>query len=556
MIISVIFEMVGLSLIYPLISFVIGDFDNKYLLFLEEILNRFFESKINFKDNNSKDLLILASLFLFIYSLKALITLLLILFTSILTFKLQANISNKLFKKYLFQDYSDHLDSSLSLKIRNIITETQVFSVDFVIPSLVSLTDLLTVFGIGLVLFIFLPELSFISLLTIIIICSIYLLATKKTISKLGSKRQEFENMRIKFFNEGLNSLKELKVSQKENLFFNKFSIFNKRLSNVAIKQSFLNSAPQALLEYMAICFLIALIFYLSLNSSENFYLISSLGLFTAAFFKIIPCLYRLVSCFSRIRYSTPVLNLLYSELKKFFNPKLIKSKLNSFGSKNDSIVFQNINFKFTENSNFIFKDLNLNLNLGKCIGIKGKSGAGKSTFIDLILGLNKPLKGKIFFNKNKINSNISKYYPSIYYLPQSIYLIEDSILNNILFSEEKDYDKELLELAIEISDLKTFIKNSENGIDTHIGENGTKISGGQKQRIGIARAIYSKSNILILDESTNALDSETERKIVKSIKNLNTIQTIFLITHREKMLEFCELVLNVENQNISKSKS
>ena len=198
-----------------------------------------------------------------------------------MTFKLQANISNK----HLQNTYIKIFHNSKSiLKIRNIITETQVFSIDFIVPSLIALTDLLTLIGIASVLFFFLPELSLASLTLIILISSIYLLLTRKTIKKLGYQRQDFEKMRLKFFNEGMNSLKELKISQKENLFFNKFSKYNVQLSYVAIKQSILTSAPQALLEYLAICFLIVLIFYLSINSSENFYLISSLGLFTVLF--------------------------------------------------------------------------------------------------------------------------------------------------------------------------------------------------------------------------------------------------------------------------------
>ena len=415
------------------------------------------------------------------------------------------------------------------------------------------MTDLLTVFGIGIVLFIFLPEITFISLTLILFICLIYLFVTRKTIKKLGLQRQDYEKMRLKFFNEGINSLKELKISQKENLFLNNFSKYNTQLSQVAIKQSILTGAPQALLEYMAICFLVILIFILSINSSENFFLISSLGLFTAAFFKIIPCLYRLVSCFSRIRYSMPVTNLLYEELIKFKNTYTPNKKINNFGSKNDKIIIKKLNFNFPGNEKLIFKNLNLNFNLGKFIGIKGKSGSGKSTFIDLLLGLNKPQKGKIYFNSFDISKGISRYYSSVYYLPQSIYLMEDTIINNITFQNYSDHDENLLNRSIEISGLKSLINSLEKGIYTSIGENGAKLSGGQKQRIGIARAIYSKSNILFMDESTNALDFDSEKKIILEIMRLNIFETVFFITHREKMLRFCDLILSVNDSTIKK---
>ncbi len=554
MIVSVIFEMIGLSLIYPMISLLIGDFENNYLNLIEVFLNDFLNFDIDFK-NNKNDLLVLVFLLFFIYSFKALSTLILISTNAYLTFKLQANISNKLFTKYLHQDFSQNSKSNTSSKIRNIITETQVFSIDFIVPSLIALTDLLTLIGIASVLFFFLPELSLASLTLIILISSIYLLLTRKTIKKLGYQRQDFEKMRLKFFNEGMNSLKELKISQKENLFFNKFSKYNVQLSYVAIKQSILTSAPQALLEYLAICFLIVLIFYLSINSSENFYLISSLGLFTAAFFKMIPCIYRLVSCFSRIRYAMPVNNLLYNELIKFRKPAISYKPINNFGSENDRVSLKNIKFRFNENSSYIFNKLNITFNLGGFIGIKGKSGSGKSTFIDILLGLNKPQSGEIIFNNKKVNNNIKKFYRSIYYLPQSIYLMEDTILKNITFQETDDYDNKLLIRSLEISGLTSFVKSLSNGINTQIGENGAKLSGGQKQRIGLARAIYSDSNILIMDESTNALDYESEKKIISALKKFKLFETVFFITHREKMLEFCNLVLSVKNQKISKIK-
>jgi ABC-type bacteriocin/lantibiotic exporter with double-glycine peptidase domain len=200
-----------------------------------------------------------------------------------------------------------------------------------------------------------------------------------------------------------------------------------------------------------------------------------------------------------------------------------------------------------------IFKNVNIKINLGGIICINGSSGVGKSTLVDLILGLIKPQSGKILFNDKVINENISMYYKSFYYLPQSIYLLDDTILKNIIFNDGNSYDEELLNLALQVSEIKNFVNSLDKGIMTIIGENGSKISGGQRQRIGIARAIYNKASILIMDESTNALDLDTEIKIISNLKRIETIKTIFLITHRDKMHINPSTMLKLENYNIKK---
>lgn len=545
--------MIGLSLIYPLLSYILGNYENSYLTIIAKLINYLFNTSIDFNEYNINLLTILITFILTIYSSKLILGLFLAYMNANLTYKVQADISKKLFKKYLYQTNSNHIAQNTSSKLRNIITETQVFAIEFIIPLLILMTDILTTLGIALVLFLYLPYLTLITLIIIFFICIIFLSLTRNTMRSLGYQRQDYENSRLKFFNEGISSLKELKISQKENIFFNNFSNFNTKLSKVSSTQSFITSAPQVLLEFIAISFLIIIIYYMSINSFENSNLISSLGLFSAAFFKIMPSLYRSVSCFNRIRYSLPVVDLLYSELISFSEPKIYKRSIHNFGTYKDKITLKSINFKYPEMDKTIFKNVNIKIKLGGIICINGSSGVGKSTLVDLILGLIKPQTGKILFNDKVINENISMYYKSFYYLPQSIYLLDDTILKNIIFNDGNSYDEELLNLALQVSEIKNFVNSLDKGIMTIIGENGSKISGGQRQRIGIARAIYNKASILIMDESTNALDLATEIKIISNLKRIETIKTIFLITHRDKMHINPSTMLKLENYNIKK---
>ncbi len=556
MFISVFFEMVGLSLIYPLLSFILGNFDNQYLSIIANFLSYLLNTSVDFEKYDIRQLIILIIFILIIYSAKLILGLILVYLNSNLTYKIQADISKNLFKKYLYQENLKHIAQNTSSKIRNIITETQVFSIEFITPLLILITDILTIIGLALVLFLYFPHLTLITLLIIFLICLIFLFFTRKKMKSLGYQRQDYEHRRIKFFNEGINSLKELRISKKEKIFFDNFTNFNTKLSKVSAKQGFLTGAPQIMLEFFAISFLVLIIYYLSINSSENINVISSLGLFSAAFFKIIPSLYRSVSCFNRLRFSLPVVDLLYSELINFSYPKIYKKSIKNFGNNKDKITFQNVSFKYPHDDKDIFKNVNFDIKLGRIICIKGNSGAGKSTLIDLILGLNKPQSGKILFNNKLTEKNISTYYQSFYYLPQSIYLLDDTILKNIIFDDENIYNKELLKMALQVSELENFVDSLDMGIMTYIGENGSKISGGQRQRIGIARAIYNKRAILIMDESTNALDFDTEKKIISNLKKVKAIKTIFLITHREKMLVNANTILEIKNHSINKKKN
>ena len=272
------------------------------------------------------------------------------------------------------------------------------------------------------------------------------------------------------------------------------------------------------------------------------------LGIFAFAVFRIIPSFSKILNSFQQIKFYIPSLNIVHKYFKsnnKLKDKKLIKSSFNS-------IKFSEVSFGY-RNKNLTLENINFTLRKGDNIGIIGKSGSGKSTFINLLVNLLKPNSGNIYLNNNlSLDSlNLSKIFG---YVSQSIFLSDDSILNNIAFGIEKDnIDLERVKIVLKLVELNDFVDNLPEGIFSSVGERGMKLSGGQIQRIGIARALYSDPEIIIFDESTSALDSLTEKKIIKTIYSLGKIKTLIIISHKKELLNNCDSIYLISNQNLKK---
>ena len=278
------------------------------------------------------------------------------------------------------------------------------------------------------------------------------------------------------------------------------------------------------------------------------------IGFFVATFIRLTPSAYRIISSLQRIKFTQKILQSLrkniffFDELVKNKQSLKLKEKKNNSIEIKDKIKISNINFSYDPNRN-IFSDLNLEIKVGDTIGIFGDSGAGKSTFVNIFTGLLKPEKGKILTNNKDINSNIYFWRKNIGYVPQNIFLIDDTLEKNISldFSNQSKNLKKLSECLMQ-SELEKFINNLPNGVNTPVGERGSRISGGQLQRVGIARALYNNPDILIFDESTSALDKETELDILKNIYKFKNKKTMIIITHKKELLKNCDKIYKLEN--------
>ena len=281
-------------------------------------------------------------------------------------------------------------------------------------------------------------------------------------------------------------------------------------------------------------------------------------GIFAAAALKILPAANRLTNLFVVMRYGYASVEELYKDLH--LEIKEIPYDKNNIENKlqfKDHLKFENIYYAYPENKEIILKNINLEIKPNTTIGLIGESGSGKTTFIDLLIGILNPSKGEIIVDGKNILSNLRKWQNNIGYIPQFIYLIDDSIKKNIAFGlKEEIIDINKVENTLEISQMKNFVETLPKKIETKVGEFGVRLSGGQRQRIGIARALYNNPNLLVMDEATSSLDEETEREIMNSIYLMKGKKTILISAHKKSILEKCNVILKFDKGNITTVKN
>jgi len=546
MIVGAIMETFGISLIIPLVGTLLSD---------DFILPNQLIAIIPALKEMSKEQMIFASIsfFIFFYFIKSIYLGFLIYIQSKYIYSVQRHVSTSLYKTYLYQPYSFHLNRNSSEIISNTITESMQFALGFVSPLIYIITDILIIFFISALLF-YVEPLGALSVMILFSIGSYFLYFLSKNRSAIwGEKRQENEAKRIKSAQQGLSGIKEVKLHGFEEIFAEFFSKSTSISLNSAMKQTTLQGMPKIFFELLTVIAISLLIIVLYNSGTSSSQLISTLGIFALAAFKLLPSVARLVTNIQALRFANPVINKIKNELG--LEPKQVL-----FTSNNNLIIekelsLKDISFQYDKSENYALDNINLSILAGQSIGIIGSSGAGKSTLVDIILGLLRPHKGKMLLDGKEINSeNINMWQKNIGYVSQSIYILDDSFKNNIAFGIPKDeIDDEKINNAIKLAQLETFINELPDGLNTFAGEQGVRISGGQLQRIGIARALYNNPSILVFDEATSALDNETEKSVMDSITNLQGNKTIIIIAHRLTTVKDCDIIIELDKGSIIK---
>lgn len=533
-----IMDLIGIGAILPiLIIFSDPTFvDNKYIVLL-------FES---FEILNKENFLNISIIFLLItFILKTFFSLILNFIKYRILLSFYAQISNKLMKIYINLSYSEFIKFKVFEKSNTIKTEVEYFILGVIDPILVISLELLTIILISTFLIFYDSELLIkIFFFGLFITISLTYLFGRK-LKKLGNQKFILNNLLQKQIFQGLQGIKDIKLSLKENLFIIKFSQITTKMSFTASSIRSLQEAPRLIIELFAILCFIFISFISSNNLNNLSNLIVTLGIFAAASFRILPSLNRIIVAVNSIKQSHRVINTIYDDFqleKKIINHEY---KLNDT-EKIHKIEIKNLNYKYHETNNLILKGLNLEINYGDYLGIYGKSGSGKSTFVDVFSGLLIPESGDILFNGKDINSESNQYLwkNKIGYVPQSIYINNETFKENIAFGEElKNINEEKILDILKKTSLETFINKMPLGLNSIIGENGVSLSGGQIQRLGIARALYRDPEILIFDESTNSLDADTESEFMKVVNKLKGEKIIIFISHQTKILKECNKI-------------
>lgn len=544
---GMILEMMGVGLIIPVFSLILDT--NKLLEY------PFFVWLFNILSINDEIYLIYAALVLliFIYSFKAVYLSILSWVQAKFVYDLQASLSKKLFTRYIFQPYYFHLTRNSAYLIRNVTTETTQLVESAFLPMMLVINEVIVISGLVALMFFITPNKAII-LFSIILLGMITIqLLTKTLLVKWGRQRQDNEGLKIKTSQEGLGGIKDIKVLGREYQIINMFNNHVEMISNASGNRNAVQQYPRIWIEYLGIISLIVIILLDIFNEIPISEIIPGVAFIAAIAFRIMPSSNRFLSAIQSIKFSTPVVNLITDELKLDKNVLEIKTKDKlSILDFEDKISIKDISFSFDGVTNILDK-ISIDVIKGEKIGIVGSSGAGKSTFVDLLLGLHLPNSGKIEIDGEDIYQNLDQWYEMIGYVPQSIFLSDDTLRRNIAYGLPEDkIDDVKINSAIEMAQLNDFVINLENGIDTVIGERGVRISGGQRQRIGIARALYKNPKLLILDEATSALDVEIEKDVMESIYSLDSSITILIIAHRLSTLDKCNRTLRLDNGKIN----
>lgn len=547
LIIGMLFEMAGLGILIPALGLMLNPNAG--------ISYPIFQSLLNELGNPSqKELVFYGMLFLILlYLFKALFLLFLSWRQSKFSAEFSAELSSRLFFGYLSQGYSFHLQRNSAELLRNIRGEVSEFTE--ITKSVIILTiEFTVVVGIGFVLILQNPLGTLvISALLGLSSYGVYSL-TKKKLLNWGERRQVHEGEMNQHLLQGLGGIKEVKLYGKETNFLKEYDTHNIGRARVITLQYTMMNFPRVYLEFMAVVALSGTVIMMMIQGKPFAGFVTTIGIFVAGAFKMIPSVNRIMGSIQFIRYSGPVIDVLYNECK-LIKKSNFENLEHSFGPKvlfNEKIELQGINFTYALGEHRTLNNITMRISKGESIGFIGTSGSGKSTLIDIILGLISPDSGKVFVDGNNINDNMRSWQNQIGYVPQTIYLTDDTIRRNIAFGiPDELINNEAVEKAINSAQMKDFINELPEGMYTLVGENGVRLSGGQRQRIGLARALYNDPSLLVLDEATSALDSSTELDVMEAVSTLKNSKTIILVAHRLSTLNNCDRIYKLENGEI-----
>ena len=540
LLIGMFFEILGLGILLPILTILLNPGQ------LSEVLAYVTIVDLTVFSYNELMVFCLLSLF-FIYVFKTLFLVFITYKQNVILENIGISIQNKLFTKQLYQPYKDHLYRDFSGIIKDVHVEV-IYYVSFCRSLISCLVEIALVISILATIFYLEPR-GALAIGTIFGVLSlIFLRLSKKKLKVWGDTREVLDRKILKTLTDSLSGIKEVKLFHKEAYFLDALKKNNYKKAKIFANYQTLSQIPRFYLELITIIGMVCLILVLFYNGVKTTQIVTLLGVFVAAAFRMIPSINRILSALQNLKYYGATVNKIYDQIIGFdFSKSNKKSKQFAFDKE---IKLEDIKFFYKDK--IILNSTNLEIKKGTTVGIVGASGSGKSTLVDLINGLLKPTKGTITVDGIEIDEFIKSWQQTIGYVGQEIFLIDDTVKANIAFGiSDQEINMDCIYKALEAAQLSSFIDKLELGIETKVGERGVQLSGGQKQRIGIARALYHNPSVLIFDEATASLDNETEKQVMNSIYNLKQDKTMIIIAHRISTLQDCDQVYEVKNGKI-----
>lgn len=384
----------------------------------------------------------------------------------------------------------------------------------------------------------------------------------KPIMNKAGEENQDYYSGLYKWIDQSVMGIKEIKIACKENYFINEYAKCGAGYVNAVQRYNLYNATPRLLIESVAMAGMILYVMFQILRGTQVTDIVPQMGALAVAAMRLIPCANRVNNYLTSIAYFEPFFMGVSDNLKEEirdeninYDEEVYKKKIDVEKLKiSDKIELKDIVYKYPNTDVYIFNHANMEIPVGQAVGIVGTSGAGKTTVVDILLGLLQLQSGQILADGVEVREHYQSWLKNIGYIPQTIFMIDSTIRKNVAFGyADEDIDDEKVWRALKEAQLDEFVKGLKEGLDTKIGERGIRISGGQRQRIGIARALFEDPEVLVLDEATSALDNETEAAIMDSINRLHGKKTLIIIAHRLQTIEKCDMVYRVEKGKASR---
>ena len=551
--IGAVLETLGVSMIYPLIETVMMPevFEqNAMIVWICNVLG--YTSAEQFVT-----FMLLALIFIFIF--KNLYLLLLYYVQHSFITNSQYRISRDLLKVYLNRPYEFYLNASTGDIMRTVYSDsTGIFNL--LLQCMQFITEFMVAIFLGTYLLIIDPVMTIVMGILLVGITLLSSAFLKPRISRIGEESRQQQSKMYKTIMQSINSVKDVKVYAKEDAFLGIYRKYGKRYYNLARDHEVLSSVPRLAIEAFSLSGVLAYMAVMMKLGQNVQTMVPQLSAFAVAAVRLLPSASRINTYLANIAYYRPTLDYVYAnvELPKNVDERAAEAKAVTETDKlkfHDCIKVEQLYYKYPNTDKYIFENARMQVPYGKSVGIMGPSGAGKTTVVDIMLGLLRVESGTITCDGVNVLEHYGQWLANIGYISQTINMVDDTIRANIAFGVDvDDIDDARVWQVLEEAQLADFVRNLPNGINTVIGERGVRISGVQRQRVGIARALYHDPEILILDEATSALDNDTEAAIMEAIENFHGRKTMLIIAHRLKTIENCDIIYKVENGKITES--
>jgi len=542
--IGMILETLGVGAVIPAVTLLTQDDLGSTYPVLQPVLQAL--------GNPSRESLIVGGMLALVgvYLIKVLFMALLIWRRTSFALGVRTRLSQQLFTVYLHQPYTFHLEHNSARLINQALAEVDIFTGDGLTQFINVLTESMILIGLCGLLF-FVEPVAALSLVTVLgsaVLISHRL--TRKRIERWGEERHHHGILRIKHLQQGLGGAKEVKLLGREAKFLERYRVHNVRNARVQQLFGFLQELPRLWLELFMVIGLTILVVVLLAQGRGPDGIVTTLALFAAATFRIMPSVSRVLSSTQALRFGLTVIDTLHKEIELSAPPP--PNTFTPFKAFVGTLELSEITYAYPGAAEPALRKVSLAVKHGESVGVIGTSGAGKSTLVDILLGLLSPDSGEVRVDGRGIRENLRNWQDQIGYVPQSIFLTDDSLRSNVAFGlSHEEIDDDAVQKALQDAQLEEFVASLPDGQETIVGERGIRLSGGQRQRIGIARALYYNPAVLVLDEATSSLDSTTESGVMESVYALQGSKTLIIVAHRFSTVEYCDRLFRLEEGRV-----